>query len=337
MLRPFLVVVMLASSAAAAPPTPEELGAAELEKQARADWKAGRHDLAISKFAAAEKLSPTAVYAYNLAYALAERGRWSESMSALERAESYGVEDKHRVYIDSLTERVVGKLLASGMARLELTVSPPGATVRRNDRPWSPPWVLFTSDAQSTLDVSLDGHQPLNTTWTHAPGARPRLSLTLKKEGTPRPEPAPKPEPAPIPEPAPKPEPDTRSEPAPKPEPAPVLEVDVPISEQKLTGWVSLSAGVLTLAGGLTMLGISESLASDLSALGDSPGDLKATGSYEAYSRRFEADMVRRDDHWTAGWALVGIGGALTTTAILLLLLPDEAVVPVPGGAVVRF
>ncbi len=317
-----IVTVIATMALAVEPPSPEALGAAQLNAQARQDWKAGRHDQAIIKFQASEKLFPTGKYAFNVAYALAQRQRSVAAWAALDRAEKHGVEAKYRSRVVKLRTSLLETLLKTH-ARLELQVAPKSAVVRRNGDLWSAPNDAWTRDGSSQLQISAPGYVTQTVTWAHPVGTTHKRSIRLEQVA------ATTPIARPITAPA-----DPPTAPAP----------DGP-SAMTISKWTTLGVGAATLAAAVGTLIAVETINADLTALETDGPALADFGTYPQYHEHFTTESARRDDLRTTSVILFGTGAALGVVSATLFLLdqPQPEIAPVvlrDGGglsAVIRF
>ena len=106
-------------------------------------------------------------------------------------------------------------------------------------------------------------------------------------------------------------------------------------------GWSTLGTGLVFAGVGAGLLGRSFTIQDDLRELNERHrnDDL----DFASYSSQFGALRDTQEIMYPSGIALLGVGGALTATGILLLLLPDAptdaslSVVPRAGGGALHF
>ncbi len=311
--------------------SPAELGAEQLSAQARADWKAGRYDDAIANFRAAEKLFPAGKYAFNVAFALAQRKRPLEAWAALERAEKLGMEARYAPRVERLRASL-SKAILVDHAKIEVTVTPSSARVVRNGAVWSAPRRLWTKDSSSRIEVSAPGYETFESVWTHRPGAAHTLPVVLREK---RPDPIEsdlKPEPVTTPVP--------KAEPAPKarPDVMPVV-IEGPDTDETsaltVSKWACLGAGVAALGTGAALLAMANGVNADLDALNADPaGQNYGPTEFDRYETDFNEDAKRRDTLRSSGLVAVGVGGALAAAAVVLFVLDGPADTSEPGVSI---
>ncbi|MFT7626306.1 MAG: hypothetical protein ACI9WU_005501, partial [Myxococcota bacterium] len=106
--------------------------------------------------------------------------------------------------------------------------------------------------------------------------------------------------------------------------PPPVVHRDTGISPA--WGWATASAGVLLVAGAATLHGLASSDNEDLhDRFGSSANVPAGTSAQAAYDRAYDADVAPRA---TAAWILYGVGAAVLTTGIVLLVTGQDTAEP---------
>ncbi len=300
--------------AVAPPDSADRTGGAELDDRARTAWKQGRHDEAIELFRAAERLHPTAKYAYNLAFALHARKRMLEAWEALERVRTYGdLVGENSAKAEALRITVERTLLQTH-AYISLEVAPAGARVSLDGAAWSPSIGRWIESGRSTLEVQAEGYVTQRLSWEHAIGARHARVVRLKRI----------PEKPVVTRPIEKPV--VVAKPPPPPSPSKAMTI---------AGWTTLGVGVALAASSGAAFASADTIATDLEALNSSAEALSGKGEYTDYRSHFESERARRDDAIAIGWTLVGVGvAAVAAGAVLLALDTDETVTvaPTAGG-----
>ncbi|MCA9514439.1 MAG: PEGA domain-containing protein [Myxococcales bacterium] len=203
--RRVVAIVIVALAALATAPralaaTPPEV-AEQLHKKATEAYRAHHLKQAIEFWREAYDTSASWKYAYNLANALREDGRFVQAWDYIGKAEALGVPPDFAGYALELRSFIRAEL-ARDHALLIVIVDPPDALVSRNGAPWAstpdpaggaPQRELWTLDTESVLEVSREGYVPQRITWKHGLGVQERRVVLrpipkpglLKVDGTP--------------------------------------------------------------------------------------------------------------------------------------------------------
>lgn len=173
------LLLLAAGDVRAAPPDARKVELAEqLHKRALAAARDGEFARAAGLWEEAEALYGSWKYAFNRASVLTVQKNWMAAWKALERSDDYGVPEAHRPKIQGVRLTVESALLKT-YARLQVSVSPSGATVKRGGVVWKPPLEVWTTDEESVLEVSADGYETVTQTVSHPIGFRHRETIGL--------------------------------------------------------------------------------------------------------------------------------------------------------------
>ena len=247
----------------------------------------GRFDEAVVKLEEAIRLHPIPVYVLNLARTLEDAGRIPEAVTAYERCLRMEPDPEIRVRARQRWA-VLRDRLSSGTLRLR--VSPEGAEVLvdglpRGVAPLEEP--LRLRAGQHTVEVRLPPRYETSRRDVDVPGgAEVVVDITLEVvTKTPPPSPPAKGEPW----------------------------------FDSTWGWVTFGSGVALLAGGGALAGVAEA---DREAIREDIRDLSSSSlsQKDAFERR-----DRADDMSTAGYVLIGVGGAAVLTSVVLFATHDGA------------
>ena len=172
-----ILASLLALPAAADPPNP---AAEALHQKAAEMYKDGSRAEAIEFWWEAMRLGPHWKYAYNLANASYEDGKFEPAWRAAEQAEQLNMPDKYMVQLGGLRAKISAELKKTH-AYLALMVQPESCTVTRDGLLWAKPRAGWFPSRSSAIRITHPGYDPRDLTWDHAIGKRHSKAIALKK------------------------------------------------------------------------------------------------------------------------------------------------------------
>jgi hypothetical protein len=185
-----LATLSLLAATATADPAPDRQQAKQLRDRGAEAMSRGNFSEALDCFRRANDVYPSPRLRHNIAVALDALGRHAEAVEYFEdflsaaQPDSPGARDYALARIATLSPQ---------LARLDLEVSPPGATVRIAARSIALPRPngLPVPPGEFTIEAEHPGYARLSQPVTVAPGERRRVTLTLLPQAAPPPPAAP--------------------------------------------------------------------------------------------------------------------------------------------------
>lgn len=309
----FLVLIGLASPASGLAPPPAAEARTALRHAADA-FSRRAYSKAIAYLKVAERLAPSWQTARGLAVAYRETERWLLCWEWSQRALARQISAAHRAIVEKAASDASTELLRTH-ARLVLVVDPPDATVLRDGAPWeTSPRDRWTTRPASLLRVSRIGYSARSERWVHPVGRVHRHTITLSRkqtasDGAVRP--------------------GVNAPTAAKPY---STSTDASTGWKKPVGWVGVGVG-----GTATIIATVLYIIADADIRGIDPASADLSDRQAAQGKRIAGDV------------LIGVGGAVLATGIVLLVLDalDASEAPasqqttlsplfLPGGAGVR-
>jgi hypothetical protein len=248
------LVAGLAAPVAAAPiAQPEPEPPAKREAQAMvtegvAFLRARKHEMALARFRAAYARYPSPKILLNIGSTLREMGRLAEAANVYQEYIGDPATTAERL---AEVKKILRELDAK-LVLLTVAISPAGAEVSIDGRPWQPvagELVTRVTPGQRLVRARGPGLEPAERPVTGGPGESRRIALRL----TPSPSPAPTPSPAPSPSPS----PSLSPTPSPSPLPSPSLSASRPVVHRNHR--IGLAAGARIdgeLRGAATSIGL---------------------------------------------------------------------------------
>jgi len=143
--------------------------AKESLRKAQKLWKRGDWEQAETFFRRAEELHKEWKYPFAFAEVLYKRKSYKTAWWAMQRAAEYGLPPSQHTRFNRLNQRLELKLFESH-SLLELVVVPTDASVRLQNRRWSPPFRRWVDRSSSVLVIEHPDFVPVRITWKHPKG-----------------------------------------------------------------------------------------------------------------------------------------------------------------------
>jgi tetratricopeptide (TPR) repeat protein len=254
-------------------------------------YKKGRYRRAIKLFQEAARFVPSPALSFNIALAYEDLGSVSHALRWYRDYLRRLPDADDRVEVERSIRRLESQLRKRGVQQVTVLSSPAGATILLDGRSVGvTPWTGDIAPGPHRLVLQLRGYADAATEFTVAHDRARDVSVAFTQPG---PQPSPTPKPAPV----------VASTAAPAPP------VDQPESGEgpRLLTWITLGAGAATLGGAVVF----EVLRADAEAEArDAPTQVQAAAALESIEQRRTTARV-----------LAGLGGVLTATGTVLLML----------------